>query len=53
VEGTSLSYRGHRYPVEVISHRVWPYFRFPLSFREAEEPMLQRGVIVSYETVRR
>jgi putative transposase len=34
VEGTSLSYRGHRYPVEVISHCVWLYFRFPLSFRE-------------------
>jgi putative transposase len=32
---------------------VWLYFRFPLSFREVEELMLQRGVIVSYETVRR
>ncbi|CAL9337557.1 hypothetical protein SUDANB15_00194 [Streptomyces sp. enrichment culture] len=49
----SPSYRGHRYPVEVISHRVWWYFRFPLSFREVEELMLQRGVIVSHETVRR
>jgi putative transposase len=47
------SYRGHRYPVEVISHCVWLYFRFPLSFREVEELMLERGVIVSYETVRR
>ncbi len=53
MEGMSLSYRGHRYPVEVISHCVWLYFRFPLSFREVEELMLQRGVIVSYETVRR
>lgn len=53
MEGTSLSYRGHRYPVEVISHCVWLYFRFPLSFREVEELMLQRSVIVSYETVRR
>jgi putative transposase len=33
--------------------RVWLYFRFPLSFREVEELMLERGVIVSYETVRR
>jgi putative transposase len=49
----SLSYRGHRYPVEVISHCVWLYFRFPLSFREVEELMLERGVIVSYERVRR
>ncbi|MFI6063174.1 IS6 family transposase [Streptomyces sp. NPDC051286] len=47
------SYKGHRYPVEIISHCVWLYFRFPLSYREVEELMLQRGVIVSYETVRR
>ncbi|MER5842787.1 IS6 family transposase [Streptomyces prasinus] len=47
------SYKGHRYPVEVISHCVWLYFRFPLSFREVEELMLERGVIVSHETVRR
>ncbi|MFD0229664.1 IS6 family transposase [Streptomyces hirsutus] len=47
------SYKGHRYPVEVISHCVWLYFRFPLSFREVEELMLQRGVLVSHETVRR
>ncbi|WP_457779771.1 IS6 family transposase [Streptomyces mirabilis] len=45
--------QGDRYPVEVISHCVWLYFRFPLSFREVKELMLQRGVIVSYETVRR
>ncbi|MFE4960736.1 IS6 family transposase [Streptomyces sp. NPDC056653] len=49
----SPSYKGHRYPVEVISYCVWLYFRFPLSFREVEELMLQRGVIVSHETVRR
>ncbi|MCY0936893.1 IS6 family transposase [Streptomyces sp. H34-S4] len=50
---TPPSYKGHRYPVEVVSHAVWLYFRFPLSFREVEELMLERGVIVSYETVRR
>ncbi|MGW2126445.1 IS6 family transposase, partial [Streptomyces sp. NPDC001758] len=49
----SLSHKGHRYPVEVISHCVWLYHRFPLSFREVEELMLERGVTVSYETVRR
>ncbi|WP_046706517.1 IS6 family transposase [Streptomyces europaeiscabiei] len=49
----SLSYKGHRYPVEVISYCVWLYFRFPLSFREVEELMLERGVVVSCETVRR
>ena len=48
-----VSYKGHRYPAEVIAHCVWLYFRFPLSFREVEELMLQRGVIVSYETIRR
>ena len=47
------SYKGHRYPVEIISHCVRLYFRFPLSFREVEELMLERGVIVSYETIRR
>ncbi|WP_406723684.1 IS6 family transposase [Streptomyces sp. GD-15H] len=47
------SYKGHRYPVEVISHCVWLYHRFPLSFREAGELMPERGVTVSYETVRR
>lgn len=47
------SYRGHRYPREIIAHCVWLYFRFPLSFREVEELMLERGVVVSYETVRR
>ncbi|PWI06345.1 IS6 family transposase [Streptomyces sp. NWU339] len=47
------SYQGHRYPVEIISHCVWLYHRFPLSFREVEELLLERGVLVSHETVRR
>ena len=41
------SYKGHRYPVEIINHCVWLYFRFPLSFREVDELMLVRGVAVS------
>jgi putative transposase len=53
VDSASPSYKGHRYPVEAISHCVWLYFRFPLSFREVGELMLGRGVVVSYETVRR
>jgi putative transposase len=40
-------------PVEAISHCVWLYYRFPLSFREVEEMMLQRGIVVSHETVRK
>jgi putative transposase len=53
VSSASPSYQGHRYPVEVISPCVWLYHRFPLSFREVEELMLQRGIVVSHETVRR
>jgi putative transposase len=48
----AASYRGFRYPAEIINHCVWLYYRFPLSFREVEEIMLQRGVVVSHETVR-
>ncbi|MER5371355.1 IS6 family transposase, partial [Streptomyces sp. NPDC002722] len=39
--------------MEIIAHCVWLYFRFPLSFREVEELMLERGAIVSHESVRR
>jgi putative transposase len=46
-------YRGHRFPKEIISYCVWLYFRFGVSFRDAEEMMAARGVLVSYETVRR
>jgi putative transposase len=46
------SYTGFRFPAEIISHCVWLYHRFPLSFREVEEMMLQRGIILSHETVR-
>jgi putative transposase len=47
-----VSYKGFRYPVEIIAHCVWLYHRFPLSFREVQEMMLERGIIVSHETVR-
>ena len=47
-----VSYKGHRYPAEIIAHCVWLYHRFPLSFREVEELLLVRGMIVSYETIR-
>jgi len=46
------SYKGFRFPAEIISHCVWLYYRFSLSFREIEEMMLQRGIVVSHETVR-
>src|ERR671920_723739 len=45
-------YARHRFPVEVISHAVWLYFRFPLSLRMVEEMLAARGIVVSHETVR-
>ncbi len=50
---TSASlYRHHRFPAEIISHCVWLYFRFALSYRDVEEIMAFRGVGLTYETVR-
>ncbi len=46
------SYKGFRFPQEIISHAVWLYYRFPLSFRDVEELLFARGIIVTYETVR-
>src|SRR3712207_7187130 len=48
----SVSYKRHRFPPEIIAHAVWLYFRFPLSLRLIEEMLLERGILVSYETVR-
>jgi putative transposase len=48
-----VSYKRHRFPPEIISHAVWLYFRFPLSLRLVEEMLLERGILVSYETIRR
>ena len=47
------SYRGHRYPAEIISHAVWLYHRFCLSFRDVEDLLAERGVTVSYEAIRK
>nr|WP_314187411.1 IS6 family transposase [uncultured Brevundimonas sp.] len=47
-----LSFKRHRYPAEVIRHAVWLYFRFSLSMRDVEELLAQRGIEVSYETIR-
>ena len=45
-------YKNHRFPVEIISHAVWLYFRFCLSFRDVEEILCERGVVVTYEAIR-
>ena len=46
------SYHRHRFPSEIVSHAVWLYHRFCLSFREVEELLAERGITVTYETVR-
>ena len=45
-------YHGYRFPSEIISHAVWLYHRFCLSFRDVEELLAERGIVVSYETIR-
>lgn len=47
-----VSYKRHSFPPKIIAHAVWLYFRFPLSLRLVEEMLLERGILVSYETVR-
>src|ERR671910_661912 len=48
-----LSYHRHRFPSIVIQQAVWLYFRFALSYRDVEDMLAERGIDVSYETVRR
>jgi putative transposase len=48
----TLGYHRHRFPSQVISHAAWLYHRFSLSIREVEELLAERGVMVTYETVR-
>jgi transposase-like protein len=45
--------RGISFPAEVIDHAIWLYLRFTLSFRDVEDLLAERGIAVSYETVRR
>ena len=46
------SYHGYRFPADIIAQAVWLYFRFSLSFRDVEDLLAQRGVTVTYETIR-
>ncbi len=50
---STISYKNHRFPPQIIARAVWLYFRFPLSLRLVEEMLLERGIVVSYETIRR
>ncbi len=48
-----ISYSRHRFPGSIIQHAVWLYFRFPLSYRDVEDMLAERGIDVFYESVRR
>ena len=48
-----LSYHRHRFPSIVIQQAIWLYFRFALSYRDVEDVLAERGIDVSYETLRR
>ena len=49
---TTHDYRGYRFPSEIISHAVWLYHRFCLSYRDVEDLLAERGIIVSHEAIR-
>ena len=49
----TTKYKNPRFPIEIISHAVWLYFRFCLSFRDVEELLFERGVVVTYEAIRK
>src|SRR5262245_40984638 len=49
----SERYKNHRFPGEIISHGVWLYYRFTLSYRDVEELLFERGITVSHEAVRK
>ncbi len=48
----AVSYKRHRFPPSVIAHAMWLNFRFPLSLRLVEEMLFERGIVVSYDTIR-
>jgi transposase-like protein len=48
-----LCYRRHRFPPEIIQRAIWLYLRFTLSYRDVEDLLAERGLDISYETVRR
>ena len=50
-EDASAQYKRHRFPAEVIAHAVWLYYRFPLSLRDVEDLLAERGIEVSFQTV--
>jgi putative transposase len=49
----SISYSGYRFPPEIIQQAIWLYLRFTLSLRDVEDLLAERGITVSYESIRR
>ncbi len=52
MDSRKRAYHGYRFPPEIISHAVWLYHRFSLSFRDVEDLLAERGITVSYEAIR-
>lgn len=50
-DDASARYKRHRFPAEIIAHAVWLYYRFPLSLRDIEDLLAERGIAVSFQTV--
>jgi putative transposase len=50
---TTISFARHQFPPDIIRHAVWLYLRFTLSFRDVEDLLAERGLDLSYETIRR
>ena len=48
-----ISYNGYRFPPEIVQQTIWLYVRFTLSLRDVEDLLAERGIMISYETVRR
>jgi putative transposase len=53
MDRTAPTYKNHRYPIEIVSRAVWLYLRFNLSLRDVVKMLLERGVVISYQTIRR
>lgn len=51
MKSSAVSCKRHRFPQQIIAHAVWLYFQFPLSLRLVEELLLERGIVVSHETI--
>ena len=50
-EAPHVHFRRHRFPAEIIARAVWLYYRFPLSLRDVEDLLAERGINVSFQTV--